>query len=380
MDGRTGTPAGRWLAVQKAIRDVRPTVVVPTTLIDPLAVATATKQGPYDIRLVYVAHESSAEMLLDARAHACGIDLAVGVSRLLCQLLISVAHVPKDRVLHIPYGVAAPRTPRSPRPSDALRLAYVGRMDPRKRPLDLPVLCSALERRDVPYHLTVVGSGELEGPLAKQLEPRRERGQVEWLPALRPEDLYASVYPRLDCALLFSKDAEGLPIVPIEAMIHGVVPVVSDFRGRSWERLIRHGETGLVFPVGDLEAAADGLAALRARPEDLDRLSRQAAEAVEREHTLDVMLDAWARALDHVVERPPRIGGPKVAPPSGRLERLFGMRVAERLRRLARRRYPHLDPSEWPHAGRWSEGERGSVETEMLTVEAGGLEASGTAG
>jgi len=156
--------------------------------------------------------------------------------------------------------------------------------------------------------------------------------------------------------------------------------VVSDFRGRSWEGLIRHGETGVVFPVGDLEAAARGLAALSDRPGDWERLSRQAVDAAVRGHALEGMLDAWARALDRVADSPPRVGTMKVEPPTaGRLERLLGLRVAERLRSLARRRYPHPDPSEWPHAGRWNEDERRAVEKEMLSVEAGGLGATGPA-
>ena len=52
----------------------------------------------------------------------------------------------------------------------------------------------------------------------------------------------------MDALVVFS-EAEAGPIVAWEAMIHGVVPIVSDFIGRAEENVIRD----VVFPVGDVE-------------------------------------------------------------------------------------------------------------------------------
>jgi len=64
------------------------------------------------------------------------------------------------------------------------------------------------------------------------MAPWRDRDRVSLIGAMRRSDLYRTIYPRLDALVLPSALlSEGLPNAPMEAMIHGVVPVVSDFLG-----------------------------------------------------------------------------------------------------------------------------------------------------
>jgi len=329
------------------------------------------RRGPGP-RVLYAAHELSPAMMRDVWCYRGVIDQAVGVSRLLAELLVRVGRLPAERVQRVPYGVRIPAEPNPPRSVDApLRLGYVGRLDPAKRPLDLVALCDELDRVSLPYHLTILGRGELAAPLRERLAARIQRGTVTLRDPVPLDELYRTIYPALDCTLLFSRDAEGLPIAPMEAMAHGVLLATSDFRGRAIEGLIRHRRTALVFPVGDLRSAALELECVATRPDEWRRISLGGRHAVAQEYSFARMIERWAQVLDETVQRPPAAGPAPGAPiqPVGRLDRWLGVTMAETVRRLLRRRFVHPDPSEWPYCG--EEGTEGVAATAaaMASVE-----------
>jgi glycosyltransferase involved in cell wall biosynthesis len=251
-----------------------------------------------------------------------------------------------------------------------LRLGYVGRLDPDKRPLDLPPLCDELERRGVPYHLTIVGGGSQRGSLLEAMAARVARGFVAVRDAMPVQQLYESVYPTLDCALLCSP-SEGFPLMVIEAMLHGVIPVVSDYRGRAAEGVVRDGETGLVFPIGDLRAAAAALERLHQESASVERLAGNARAAAEAGgYTIDQHARRWADLLDDVICRPPAaMVASKVPRAAGWLDKVLGFDMAEHTRRILRRRFPHPDLSEWPHTQSWPPEVLTPVEAEILAVQ-----------
>lgn len=370
LDARTGTAYARQAAVARALDELRPDVVVPTTLFDPFPAAARAKERIGNLRLAYVAHETSAQMLLDVALFEGTIDLAVGVSPFLKEALIEICGLPRDRVDHIPYGVEMPRRDRTPARGDTLRLGYVGRLDPDKAPLDLVALCGALDRRCLPFRLTIAGAGSLGDELRRQLGPWLDRGTVRLAGALSKDQLYEEVYPDLDASLLLSRQ-EGLPIAPMEAMMHGVVPVVSDFRGRAQAGVIRHGETGLVFAPGDMDAAADELQRLSCNQSFLHTLSVGAREEALAKCAISSMAEAWAASLERVCATPARRGllPAQQVTRHGRLDRFLPPSGAEWLRGILRRRYPHPDPSEWPYAGPWPAGDLKAADERLRSME-----------
>ena len=181
LDGRTGTETGRRLAIEKAIRSVKPDVVAPLNLFATFPVVHRLKQDGRRPYLLYASHELSPLLTCDARAYADWIDQGVAVSPLLTTVLTQVVGLPAERACYIPYGVGhatAPRVPRSP--GAPLEIGYVGRLDPMKRPLDLVPLCEELERLGVPYRLRIFGRGSLAGALREGLCSRIASGVVRW--------------------------------------------------------------------------------------------------------------------------------------------------------------------------------------------------------
>jgi glycosyltransferase involved in cell wall biosynthesis len=84
----------------------------------------------------------------------------------------------------------------------------------------------------------------------------------------------------------------------LEAMSHGVVPVVSDGPGNT-EAV---GEAGILFAAADAEALSQRLLELAAEPAARDRLGAAARERVRSEHGANRFLDRM-RELYEAVER-----------------------------------------------------------------------------
>jgi glycosyltransferase involved in cell wall biosynthesis len=367
LDGRTGSREGRLLALRRVIRRTRPDVMDPGTLLDAWEVAQATKGD--GVRILSGVSGVFPAWLAFLRQRRSVIDRAYGVSLLLARLLREVCGLPESRVDYVPSGVPKARHPRHAA-SRALRIGYVGRLHDDKRPLDIVRLCEGLSRRRVDFHATVVGSGPLNAELEAAVAPWRAAEQFRILPPMSSERLYEEVYPELDVCLLFSPN-EGQPNSLLEAMMHGVVPVTADYRGRSLQGLIDHLESGLVFPVGDVERAADDLADLAGQPTVFKRLSGEARRRVESLHTLDRMGDAFAAMLDRTMDVAPQFAesSGESHPPSTRLGGWIGPPAAEFVRRVLHRRFRHQTAvEEWPDVFVDPQPELAAVENALATM------------
>lgn len=351
LDGRSGTRAGRLLAVERAIRRTCPAVVVPVTLADPFEVLRELKSAGSDVRLFVGAFELSTPMLLEVRHYAPIVDRALGTSRLASRLLVEAARLPHSRVDYVPPGferlIDAPRTPAGER----LRIGLVGRLDADKRPLDMLGLLADLDARGVAYDARVVGDGALRSQLVARAAPWIRAGRLHVHAPLDTEALARDVWPALDVVVHFSPAEGGLPNTLAEALLHGVAVVSSDFRGRACQDFVRHEQTGLVFPIGDLETAARHVARLARDGALRSRLAAAGKAEVETQYSVPAMLSGWNASLEAALSGQPTRGR-VAARETGERDRLatwFGRSVAERARHVLRRGFRHPDASEWPH-------------------------------
>jgi len=95
-------------------------------------------------------------------------------------------------------------------------------------------------------------------------------------------------------AVVICSDAETFSLAALEAMALGRPVVHSDIGGAS--EMIRPGENGFLFPVGDTEALVDRLARLYDRA-GRERMGRKARETVEARFSERVMVDRYERLL-----------------------------------------------------------------------------------
>lgn len=212
-----------------------------------------------------------------------------------------------EKTTAIHYGV--PRweggRPEPPVKGEPIRMIYTGRISHhQKRLLDLPHLLDALEQREVPFHVTMVGDGPDLPELELELAHRIAKGQVEFTGRLTHGEIHA----RLAASHVFFliSDFEGLPLSLLEAMSHGTVPVVSDMDSGIPE-VVHEGETGFRAPIGDYPAFAEILHRLSSDPDLWDKVSRLTQEYFEKELTVDVMVDRTESLIRELsADGPPR--------------------------------------------------------------------------
>jgi glycosyltransferase involved in cell wall biosynthesis len=161
------------------------------------------------------------------------------------------AGVAPERVHVVIEGVATPPpTDGWPEawPQDGLRLLYLGRLEPRKRPGLAVDALHAVRRSGVEASLVVAG----EGPLAAELVARGGDA-VRVLGPVSEEDKWR-LYDSAD-VLLFGSTLEGFGLVVAEAQSRGV-PVVAA-AGTATREALADGESGLlVEPEPEAFAAA----------------------------------------------------------------------------------------------------------------------------
>jgi Glycosyltransferase len=305
-------------------------------------------------------------MLADVVDFRGTVDSAVGVSHALERILTNVVGLPSECVVHIPYGVPQPHLDRESSSPTILRIGYAGRLDEDKRPDDLVAICRGLSAGRVAYSLDIAGEGSRANSVAEDLQEEIASGRVRVLGPRSRSELYERWYPKWDCFLRCSS-SEGFPIAVTEAMVNGCVPVVSDFEGRSSEGVIRHMETGLVFPVGSTARAVELLTILRRDRDLLGRLSIAAAEET-RGYTEDRMCEAWVKVLRETASRPLRERRPecKTTLPQGRLDRLLGVEIGESIRGIFRNH--ESARSSWPYANHLDDGLVREIEQRIAAI------------
>jgi glycosyltransferase involved in cell wall biosynthesis len=152
----------------------------------------------------------------------------------------------------------------------------VAKLLPKKRPLDL---LAAARRCEIPLNILIIGDGPLRSEVeraARQLHAARVLGFVN--------QRELGLWYGLSDAIVLPSDYEPWGLVINEAMATGAVPVVSDAVGCA-EDLV-HPDSGIVFPVGDIDAIAAALKYLGESPGRLAAM-RLAARAVVDDYTIE---------------------------------------------------------------------------------------------
>lgn len=205
---------------------------------------------------------------------------------------LEAAGVERARVHVVPNGVAGP-PPTSPRPElwpgSGLRLLYLGRLEPRKRPgLALQTLAE-LRRAGVECSLIVAG----DGPQRAELEARSAREPVRFAGRV-PEQAKWELYDSAD-VLLFASTLEGFGLVVAEAQSRGL-PVVAA-RGTATAETLEEGSTGLLAdPTPAAFAQAVGELADPARRERMGTAARAFARRFDWDATARGVAEALREA------------------------------------------------------------------------------------
>ena len=167
---------------------------------------------------------------------------------------ITVRYIGVDRERFKPCGLPITQRPR--------RVLFVGRLVEKKGVSYLIEAFARVAQKIPDTELTIVGDGPLRTQLEKQADATK--AHIEFLGALKS----AQVKHQMDKARVFCSpsvsaqngDAEGLPIVILEAQASGL-PVVTSARGAVGEAVVDE-ESGYTFPERDSDRLATLLTTL----------------------------------------------------------------------------------------------------------------------
>jgi glycosyltransferase involved in cell wall biosynthesis len=161
---------------------------------------------------------------------------------------------PAGRIVtsRLPAGMSATTSVVRRAPGDGVRFLYVGRLIPRKRPMELIRAFETVRRELRDATLTLVGGGELEPAVreaAAQIPGVRYRGFCEGRELARH-------YSESDVLVLPAlREVWGL--VVNEALAHGLFVIATDEVGSAYDLLDER--SGMMLPANDLERLAPAM-------------------------------------------------------------------------------------------------------------------------
>lgn len=232
-------------------------------------------------------------------------DLTILPTKWLQNVLHQEFHVPKSHSVVVPYGIDIPdllakgrERPRDVAVDARLKtMICPARLVPVKGHQYLLEALSILKRKRNDFMCWIVGDGELEHSLKSQAA---ERGLTDCTSFLGSRPDVAALLRLADLAVLPSVQ-DNLPFTVIESQVLGV-PVVASAAGGIPE-MIKHGQTGLLFDVGNSAQLAERLDTLLSEPHLRRRIARKArtwglhhwSSSTMTEHTLRL----YDRVLNH---------------------------------------------------------------------------------
>lgn len=183
-------------------------------------------------------------------------------------------------------------------PEDVCCVLFAGKFESKKRPFDLLSAVAALavdSRKRV--HLLMVGSGELGDSLKEQAAGL----PVSWAGFLNQTEIPAA-YRAADVLVLPSDHGETWGLVVNEAMACGVPAIVGDQVGCA-DDLVVDGETGWVYPTGDVARLRSAIEQAISSPDERVRRGERARRKVNTDYTVERSSEALFGAIEQVLAR-----------------------------------------------------------------------------
>lgn len=176
-------------------------------------------------------------------------------------------------------------------------IVMVGRLDQQKAPYYLIDAFAQVIQQCPKTLLLLVGEGELKPRLEAQVQELGIENQVKFLGSR--ED----VPEILKVANIFALSSlwEGLGRAMTEAMLLGKPVVVPNIYGIP--ETVHHGETGLLFPGGDVEKLAHHLVSLLQNPEEQKRLGQNAKQLTRKLFDADQMVQQIEQIYEQLLNQ-----------------------------------------------------------------------------
>ncbi|GBO56722.1 glycosyltransferase, family 4 [Pseudanabaena sp. lw0831] len=179
-------------------------------------------------------------------------------------------------------------------PETATVLLFCAKLQPWKRPQD--VLKAFIQANVQNSYLVFVGDGSLKVEMEAEANSLKVQDQVKFLGFVNQSQL-PLIYCSADLFILPS-EYEPFGVVVNEAMLCGLPVIVSDKVGAGYD-LVKHDETGFVYPCGDIDKLTTILNKILPNRKKLDSMGLAARERM-RSWSPEENIEAIVKALNTI--------------------------------------------------------------------------------
>jgi glycosyltransferase involved in cell wall biosynthesis len=163
-------------------------------------------------------------------------------------------------------------------PEQATCFLFAGKLQQKKRIMDLLNAMLAVQARNAAAHVLIVGTGQ---QMAEAQSLVRQNAIRASFAGFLNQTQMAEAYAASDCLVLPSDHGETWGLVVNEAMACGLPAIVSDRVGCGPD-LVEDGVTGMIFPFGVVGALAETMHRLSANTTQLRQMGGRAKDRIEK--------------------------------------------------------------------------------------------------
>ena len=192
----------------------------------------------------------------------------------------------------IPNSVPLPDPASITKERDVARGVVIAAFVPRKR-VPLAIQAAALAHTTAEIHLDVYGDGAEDRPA---VEAAVASAEAQDFITLRGYSTEALAHTRTASFILITSETEGTPLVLLEGMAAGCIPISFDIPYGPSD-VISHGKNGFLIPDGDVDAMARAIIELQNMPEEKVLAMRSAAMDAVTGFSDAAVLELWAKNL-----------------------------------------------------------------------------------
>lgn len=267
-----------------------------------IAATLIKRKYPDLIRIIMVVHGACDGMIRDMYSYDKYVDYYACVSTATKEHLMKLG-TEDDKCIIIPPVITnylhCSKTYTIDN-EEPLRLGYVGRLEVFHKRADLLIeLIKDLEKLELNYNFEIAGKGTYVSTLLDFIRDNNLGSKVFYRGLIEHDDIMDFWHDK-DISLNVS-DSEGRPISNLEAMICGVIPVVTATEGILED--VEDGVTGYLIKIGDHMTMAKKIAEIDRNRHILNELGSNAQKIIKEKVSSKQYVGAWLKILDETDEQ-----------------------------------------------------------------------------
>lgn len=262
---------------------------------------------PARIIVLPILHNNLDSMINNAIANKGQWDKVVCVSPSLQNVLNEKTSIEKNETVVISNGVSVdgswPKAEENFDDIESLKVLFVGRVEQKQKGvLYLPtIIKKVLEKSTQSIHLTIIGDGPSMDDLKKEINSLNLNDTISILGSLNHEHVLQEMQQHN--VLLMPSHYEGHPIVLMEAMAQGLVPIVSLLPGHT-DHVVTNHLNGYLCNINNLKSFSDALLELLKDHKILKDMSKNAWEKILNHFSQDSMGSSYLQLITVLQKNP----------------------------------------------------------------------------